>query len=112
MSFGYERKFHAWDSKYDKSLGQTMRVTDIYGNKVHTWRSYYNFKNFFEWISMHVPGHYINATEGGCLGAYPEGNIASIQQMELERVLEIYHMNENIRPQCENSEIEIKTILF
>ena len=69
FSFSYTNKFHSWDSSYDKDLGNYMRAIDVYGNSVKTWQSYYNFKCFFDWLSMTVPGIYINCTEGGTLGS-------------------------------------------
>jgi hypothetical protein len=79
--FSYTRKFHAWDSKYDGKLGEAIRAVDVWGNSVLTWQSYYNFKTWFDWLCTNVPGIYINCTEGGLLGSYPEGNIAQIRQM-------------------------------
>ena len=46
--FSYKKKFHPWASKYDKTLGHVMRGFDVYGHKVATWQSYYNFKLWFE----------------------------------------------------------------
>jgi hypothetical protein len=97
FSFGYEiskstgqPKFHAWDSKYDQGVGQGMTVTDIFGNKVKTWPSYWSFKCFFDRTVIEVPGIWINATEGGIFGAYSEGNIAHLKQMTLDQVIEMY----------------------
>lgn len=121
FSFGYpeiselgeaEHHFHSWKSKYDAKMGKTLRVTDVYGNKIHTWPSYYAFKNFFDWVAIHVPGEYINATEGGCLGAYPEGNIAAFKYMDLKDVLRIYKISDELKECCENSEVNYKKILF
>ncbi len=112
FSFGYDHKFHAWDSKYDKTLGNTVKATDLYGNSVHTWQSYFNFKNFFEYVAMSVPGVYINATEGGVLGAYPGGNIEQIKYMDLDDVFEMYHINDHIKPQCDDPSKEHKFILY
>lgn len=112
FSFGYTKKFHAWDSKYDKNLGNVVKAWDVYGNKVLTWQSYANFKQWFDFVSLQVPGLYVNCTEGGMLGAYPEGNLASIKQMELEKFLKMYQINENVRESCENPETDIRKILF
>lgn len=102
FSFSYVNKFHGWDSKYDKSLGNVMRAVDIFGNKVHTWRSYYNFKSWFDFICVKVPGIWVNCTEGGCLGAYNEGNIQQITQMELKHFIGQYYIHEKIEHQCKN----------
>lgn len=112
FSFSYTRKFHAWDSKYDADIGQAIRGVDIWGNSVLTWQSYYNFKTWFDWVAENVPGIYINCTEGGLLGSYPEGNIASIRQMTLKDCLWMYSMHEEMRAQCENPEIDDHKILF
>lgn len=82
-------KFHPWDSKYDANKGYAIRKTDVFGNKVWTWQSYYNFKAWFDRTCVDVPGIWINATEGGLLGAYQEGNVIQIKQMTLD---EVYHM--------------------
>jgi hypothetical protein len=110
--FSYTKQFHPWKSKYDGQIGEAMRGVDVFGNKVLTWQSYWNFKVWFDWLAGNVTGLYINCTEGGLLGAYPEGNIAQIQQMTLKQFLWMYSMHEMIRAQCENPCLEEKTILF
>jgi hypothetical protein len=92
FSFGYEKKFHAWDSEYDKKYAGLMQATDIFGMKVMTWPSYYNFKIWFELVATYyAPGFYVNCTEGGILGAYETGNIIAIQQMGFEDCLKRFH---------------------
>lgn len=110
--FSYNKKFHAWDSKYDKKLGNVLRVKDVFGNSVYTWRSYNNFKGWFEYISMTVPGVYYNCSEGGTLGAYLEGNIRSIHQLPLRDFLRQVTMYEEIKDQAINSKIKEKKLLF
>lgn len=95
FAFGYDKKFHSWDSKYDQTMGYAFRKTDIFGNKVYTWQSYYNFKCWFDSRCLEVPGIWINATEGGLLGAYEQGNLRTIRQMKLKDVLEMYNMSEH-----------------
>lgn len=112
FAFGYDKKFHAWDSKYDKNMGRIMRTLDVYGNKVLTWQSYHNFKNWFEWVALQVSGIYINCTEGGTFGAYPEGNLMAIRQLPISEFIDMYQMHENIRESCEKPEIETNKILF
>ncbi len=112
FSFGYDKRFHSWDSKYDAKLGNVLRGVDVFGNKVLTWPSYYNFKNFFDYVAIKVPGIYINCTEGGMLGAYPEGNLMSIKQMPLNKFLEMYHMNLQLKPSAEDPSIPERMILF
>jgi hypothetical protein len=110
--FSYTRKFHAWPSKYDGNLGEAMRAIDVWGNSVLTWQSYYNFKVWFDWLCGTVPGIYINCTEGGLMGSYPEGNIAAIKQMRLSDFNWMYSMHEQMRAQCEKPEILDQKILF
>lgn len=112
FSFSYTKKFHAWDSKYDKSMGDVMLATDVFGHRVKTWPSYYNFKCWFESRVCSVPGLYINATEGGIFGSYPEGNIEQIKQMALSDVIRMYSLSEEMRTQCEHPEAGEKKILF
>lgn len=112
FSFGYTDKFHAWDSKYDKSIGNVMRVTDIFGNKVRTWPSYHNFKVWFDWVAENVPGVYINCTEGGTFGAYDDGNIMSVRQMELKGFLDMINMTDHLREQCEKPGEAERKVLF
>jgi len=102
FSFSYDKNFHGWNSKYDKHLGNAMRVRDIYGLPVYTWGSYWNFKNWTDYVCCQVPGLWINATEGGCLGAYETGNIFQIIQSTMKHVCNMYSVNEIIRDQCEN----------
>ncbi len=62
---------------------------------------------WFDYACCSVPGIYINATEGGCLGAYPDGNIRQIIQLSLKEVVQMYSHQEHMREQCENPGIEI-----
>lgn len=116
FSFSYNGgrgpKFHSWDSKYDKSIGNVMRGVDVFGNKVLTWPSYFNFKNWFDYITLQVPGLWVNCTEGGMLGAYPEGNLMSCKQMPLTDFIEMYRLNEFLRDQCLNPENRDNRLLF
>jgi hypothetical protein len=110
--FSYDKKFHAWDSKYDARMGQVMRVRDVFGLPVYTWKSYHNFKGWFEWVALTVPGMYFNCSEGGTLGAYADGNIRAIQQMPLEQFIRQMNMYEEIEEQAKNSKTEVKKLLF
>jgi hypothetical protein len=112
FAFSYDKKFHAWNSKYDKNLGHVLKAIDIYGNAVKTWNSYANFKAWFECVAMKCPGVWINCTEGGTFGAYPEGNIMAIRQMELKAFLEMQEMGELIKESCVNPSIEQRVIAF
>lgn len=112
FSFSYTNKFHGWDSKYDKELGRTVKCVDIYGNKVYSWQSYFNFKNFFDYITLTKPGLYVNCTEGGIFGAYPEGNIQSIIQMPLKRFILQYMWNKEIEDVCLDYSSTRRILLF
>ncbi len=112
FSFSYTKKFHGWDSKYDKDLGNYLRGIDIFGNKVLTWQSYFNFKLYFEWLACTVPGLYVNCTEGGMLGAYPEGNIKQIQQWNLDRFIRMYSLHNDMENQCRNPELGEQKLLY
>jgi hypothetical protein len=97
FSFGYDKKFHSWDSKYDRSMGNYIHAVDVFGHKVPTWPSYNNFKSFFDYVACEVPGIYINCSEGGTLGAYPDGNLMAIKQMDLDECLRMYNMSDLIK---------------
>ena len=112
FSFSYTKKFHGWDSKYDKDIGQAMRANDVWGNRVLTWQSYWNFKTWFDYVACTVPGLYVNCTEGGIMGAYPEGNIAQIMQMPLQRFIRMYSLNDEMKNQCEDPACGEQKILF
>jgi hypothetical protein len=112
FSFSYVNKFHGWDSKYDKNIGQIMLATDVFGNRVKTWASYYGFKCWIESRACTVPGLYINATEGGILGAYPEGNISQIRQMSLDDVINMYSLSDHVEDQMTKPDSAEKKILF
>src|SRR3990167_4901313 len=96
FSFGYNKKFHAWDSNYDNQFTGLMPATDVFGNRVWTWASYFNFKCWFDYIALggkgNNPGTYINCTEGGIFGAYPDGNIRAVTQMSLHQFLCEYNL--------------------
>jgi len=91
FAFSYDRKFHPFDSPYDAKFDGLIPATDVFGNRVFTWPSYYGFKTWFEYIAMGgsagTPGTYTNCTEGGILGAYPQGNIFPIRQRALLEVM-------------------------
>lgn len=112
FSFSYTKKFHPWNSSYDKEIGHAIRCTDVWGNSVTTWQSYYNFKCWFDHVACQVPGIYINATEGGIFGAYPEGNISQVTQMPLEHAILQYNIYEELREQCENPQTDELKVLF
>lgn len=112
FSFSYLNKFHAWDSKYDANLGVCMPLYDVFGVKVKTWRSYANFKSWFDYICVTVPGLWVNCTEGGCLGSYAEGNMMQVRPMDLSRFLEMYHINDNLQVQCADPTAMDLKILF
>lgn len=98
LSFSYEKKFHPFDSPYDKQFAGVVACHDVFGNKTATWPSYYGFKTWFEHQAMgglgNTPGTYINCTEGGILGAYPDGNIMQIPQRRLKDVITEYTLHE------------------
>jgi hypothetical protein len=100
-------KFHYWDSKYDASIGHTIRTVDIYGNSIKTWPSYYNFKTWFDYVTQVCPGIYINATEGGIFGAYREGNIMSVIQMDLEQVFNWQSMSDKLKYRADSPTDEL-----
>lgn len=109
---GEGRKFHSWNSKYDAKIGSVMFGSDVFGNRVLSWPSYRNFKCWFDWVSLQIPGIYYNCTEGGMLGAYPEGNIMSIRQSTLKDFLSMYNMNEVLRASCEDPTVHENRLLF
>lgn len=112
FSFSYDNHFHGWDSPYDINLGQYICATDVYGVRVKTWQSYWNFKCWFDWVTCHVSGIYINSTEGGIFGAFPEGNIRQVIQMPLRDAINMYTLHEHMREQCENPATDKKLLLF
>ena len=99
--FGYDDKFHSWDDDtYDTSKGYCIKAVDVFGNRVDTWQSYKNFKDWFDWVAINVPGIYINASEGGTMGAYAEGNLAAYKIMDLSDALEMLNMSDRIYRQA------------
>jgi hypothetical protein len=112
FSFSYDKRFHPWNSKYDGKLGQAMRAVDVFGNKVLTWRSYFNFKNFFDWLALTIPGIYYNASEGGTLGAYPEGNIDCIRQTTLDYFVRMYNLHYELKAMCDDPKVDQRKILY
>lgn len=96
FSFDYNHFFHGWNSNYDSQFSGVIPTTDIFGNRVYTWGSYWGFKIWFDWMANGGNGNnpqlWINATEGGIMGAYPEGNIKQIIQMDLKSTLYTFNM--------------------
>jgi hypothetical protein len=103
-----ERKFHGWDSKYDKEIGNCVAAVDIFGNRILTWQSYHNFKLWFDVLAQKVPGIYINASDAGTMGAYREGNIRQILQLNIDQVYEMFGLfhkkkDQALTPEKENN---------
>lgn len=98
LSFSHEKKFHPFDSPYDKQFAGVVACHDVFGYKTATWPSYFGFKTWFEHQALgglgNTPGTYINCTEGGILGAYAEGNIMQIPQRRLKDVITEYTLHE------------------
>lgn len=116
FSFGYNtgegHRFHSWPSKYDAKLGSVMRGVDVFGNKVLTWPSYFNFKNWFDYVALQIPGFYVNCTEGGMMGAYPDGNLMAIKQMTMKDFINMYTMNRVLKNQFTDPNSKEKQLLF
>jgi hypothetical protein len=115
LCFSYNRKFHPWDCWYNENFAGVMPWTDIYGNRVYTWASYFGFKNWFDFIASGGNGNnaqiFINATEGGIMGSYPEGNIKQIIQLDLATTLHMFNMSDLMPSQLEKSKEQVH-ILF
>lgn len=109
--FSYTKKFHPFDSPYDQKFAGVIPATDIFGNRVYTWQSYFNFKTWFEFIACGGAGGnpqmFFNCTEGGILGAWQDGNIIQIQQMSLEQFIKSYTLYQQL-PDC----VSKKMLLF
>jgi len=107
LCFSYDQKFHPWDCWYNKSFSGVMPWTDIWGNRVWTWQSYFGFKNWFDYMVCGGTGNnaqlWINATEGGIMGAYPEGNLRQIIQIDLKTVLHMFNMSSLLPSMLEKS---------
>jgi len=95
-----DKKFHSWDSPYDAQCTGTIPCVDVYGQKQETWQSYYGFKTWFEFIAMGGHGNtihsFVNCTEGGILGSYPEGNIIQIRQRTLREFIAEYNLHREL----------------
>lgn len=108
FSFSHQKKFHAWDSPYDQQFAGLIPVVDIFGNRAWTWNSYFNFNLWFQFQACGGkalnPGLFINCTEGGILGAWPEGNIRQITQMRLDEFFHCYQMHSKYKEMVSNKE--------
>jgi hypothetical protein len=107
FSFSYDKHFHSWSSGYDAKYAGLTPCTDIYGHRVQTWGSYFGFKCWTDSQACggkgNVPTMFINCTEGGILGAYPEGNIMQIRQMGLRELLYTYNFHKLLPETLENN---------
>jgi hypothetical protein len=104
FAFGYKKNFHPFKTKYDSKLGNAIRTVDCWGNKVFTWPSYLGFKKWHDSITMRCPGEWINCTEGGTYGVYPEGLIKTIRHKPLKEFINGYKLYEQMRYQAEHPE--------
>jgi hypothetical protein len=115
--FSYRKKFHPFNSPYDQKFSGLIKVVDIFGNACATWGSYFNFKNWFDFVACGsftgVPQIFINCTEGGLLGAYPDGNIKQIIQMKLKDFIAMYRLPEKLASVLEDSKkMGVPVVLF
>ena len=108
FAFGYKKQFHSWDNKYNFKTGRHIRTVDCWGNQVLTWASYLGFKQWHDSISMRVPGEWINCSEGGTYGVYPEGLIKSIKHKPLKTFIDGYRLYEQMKFQAEHPENAIE----
>jgi hypothetical protein len=104
FAFGYNKQFHPWKSKYDGKLGNYQRGIDCFGMPIKTWSSYYNFKCWFDSICIRVPGEWLNCSEGGTLGVYPQGLIKQIRHKSLKEFLDGYNLYKKMEYQATNPE--------
>lgn len=108
FAFDYTRSFHPFKTPYDQQFSGVIACTDVYGNRVFGWQSYINFKAIFEFYAMGShkgkPQIMVNCTEGGILGAYPNGNIKQIIQMRLEDFLHQYCVHTEMPKTVENKQ--------
>lgn len=111
-AFGYNKKFHPFDSPYDKQFSGLITAIDCFGNRVYTWPSYFGFKNWFEHVALTRPGIYINATEGGIVGAFAEGNLKQVMQMPLSMVLDGYTVHKKLPDALKKPEYKNKPVLL
>ena len=115
FAFDYTRKFHSWDSPYDAQFQGVVPLTDVFGNRVYTWPSYNNFCSWFNHQSMGGNGNnpmlMINCTEGGTLGAFPNGNMRQIIQMALVDLLAMYSHHKML-PDCVKGDPTKPKLLF
>ena len=112
FSFSYTKKFYGWDDPRYNEVGHAIRAVDVWGNSRLTWQSYYNFKVWFDWLCQQLMGTWINCTEGGILGSYPEGNISAIKQMYLADFIRMYTYYEDLQEQVEHPDKPCNKILF
>ena len=102
FAFGYKKNFHPFDTKYDGKLGNYIRTMDCYGNKVFTWASYLGFKKWHDSITLRVPGEWLNCSEGGTYGVYPEGLLQTIKHKPLKDFINGYRLYETMKFQAEH----------
>jgi hypothetical protein len=104
--FSYDSHFHAWNSPYDSMCRGTVDWTDIFGNRVQTWQSYLGFKKYFDFQACGGLGGngqiFINATEGGILGAYKEGVIKQFLYMDLKTALHTFNIKYRVPDAMKN----------
>jgi hypothetical protein len=108
FAFSSKKKFHSWDSPYDKQFSGLVPATDVFGNRVYTWQSYFNFAKWFEFIALGGaggnPSLFYNCTEGGILGAYPSGNLRNIIQMPLNAFIHSFNQHKTMKELYENND--------
>lgn len=117
FAYGPDKKDYCWDHPDSKEnqkrfYDSPLEHVDIYGNKAFTSQGYYLMKHWFDDVCITTPGLYINCTEGGILGAYDVGNIASILQMPLKDFFKMYRLSDLTESQCKNPEKPDIRVLF
>jgi len=109
--------YNVWVETGGNVLGcATMIAKGFLGSPVTifvglTWQSYHNFKLWFDVLAQRVPGIYINASDAGTMGAYREGNIRQILQLNIDEVYDMFRLYHKKMDQAQTPEKE-NNLLF
>jgi len=102
FAFDYEKNFYSWKGPNQEFAG-VVPARDVFGQPVYTWQSYKNFADWFIYVALgasggHLPGTYVNCTEGGILGASINGNMRCLPPTNLSKFLEDYNCFKKMAP--------------
>lgn len=95
LAYSKAGMYYPWNDEmtHQSKIPNATAMTDIYGDRVITDGSWLSFKSWIEFTacggSIGAKHNFYNCTEGGILGAHPQGNLRKLMPMDLKQFLDM-----------------------